>query len=170
MGGTYNGSGNVTPAAEYNFYVDPEAARVVMGAGFPLTLVDWNLCLRQAVFSPEVLRHIEQMDSPLARFFTAVNRKALEFCRRAGLEGSTHPDTLTCALAIDETLITRAAEYFVDVETQGELTRGYCSVVTPPHRLALEPMGMPDRPPNARVVEEVDEERFRDMFLRVLAR
>jgi purine nucleosidase len=168
MGGTNGGSGNVTPAAEYNFYVDPEAAKIVMNAGFPLTLVDWNLCLRQAVFSDDDLQHIEAMNTPLSRFFTAVNRKALEFCRRTGLAGSTHPDTLTCALAIDETLISEASEYFVDVETQGELTRGYCSVVTPPHRLALRAMGRPDEPPNARVVQQVDEERFKEMFFRIL--
>lgn len=168
MGGTNNGPGNVTPAAEYNFYVDPEAAKIVMGAGFPLTLVDWNLCLRQAVFSEADLRTIEKMDTPLSRFFTAVNRKALEFCRRTGLNGSTHPDTLTCALAIDESLITEASQYFVDVETRGELARGYCSVLTPPHCLAMDAMGIPDRPPNARVVEQVDAQRFKDMFFRVL--
>jgi purine nucleosidase len=158
----------VTPAAEYNFYVDPEAAKIVMSAGFPLTLVDWNLCLRQAIFSDDVLRSIEDMDTPLSRFFTAVNRKALDFCRRTGLNGSTHPDTLTCALAIDESLITQAAKYFVDVETQGELTRAYCSVETPPHRMAFQEMGYPVHPPNARIVEKVDEQRFEEMFLRVL--
>jgi inosine-uridine nucleoside N-ribohydrolase len=168
MGGTKDGQGNVTPAAEYNFYVDPEAAKIVMAAGFPLTLVDWNLCLRQAVFSDADLQQIEQMNTPLSRFFTTVNRKALEFCRRTGLTGSTHPDTLTCALAIDESLIVRSSEYFVDVETQGELTRGYSSVVTPPHRLAIGAMGNPDHPSNARVVERVDEARFKDMFFSVL--
>ena len=126
MGGTKDGQGNVTPAAEYNFYVDPEAAKIVMGAGFPLILVDWNLCLRQAVFSDEVLESIEKLDTPLSRYFAAVNRKAVEFCRRTGLAGSTHPDTLTCALAIDESLITESSEYFVDIETRGEMTRGYC--------------------------------------------
>jgi inosine-uridine nucleoside N-ribohydrolase len=40
MGG---GVGNITPAAEYNFYVDPEAARIVLNAGFPLTLFTWSL-------------------------------------------------------------------------------------------------------------------------------
>jgi purine nucleosidase len=168
MGGTRDGQGNVTPAAEYNFYVDPEAAKIVMGAGFPLTLVDWNLCLRQAVFSQDDLRRIEEMDTPLSRFFTSVNRKALEFCLRIGETGSTHPDTLTCALAIDESLIVRAGEYFVDVETQGELTRGYSSVAAWPHRVAFQEMGAPDNPPNARVVEQVDEERFKKMFFRVL--
>lgn len=168
MGGTSTGIGNVTPAAEYNFYVDPEAARIVLQAGFPLTLVDWNLCLRQGVFYDRDLERIERMDTPLSRFFLQVNRRALEFCRQTGLPGSTHPDTLTCALAIDESLITRSSYYFVDIETRGELTRGYCSVVTGPQRLSLDAMGVAARPPNVRLVEEVDEERFKEMFFRVL--
>lgn len=161
MGGTNNGIGNVTPAAEYNFYVDPEAARIVMGAGFPLTLVDWTLCLRSAVFGEAMLQRIGQTETPLARFFTQVNSKALEFCRNVGIPGSTHPDTLTCALAIDETLITSVSEYFVDVETQSEMTRGYSEV---------DVLGVRSKPANTRVVEEVDEERFRAMFLDVLLR
>lgn len=159
MGGTNNGIGNVTPAAEYNFYVDPEAAKAVLAAGFPVTLVDWNLCLRASVFDDAFLAKIEKLGTPLARFFTQVNRKALAFCHDVGIDGSTHPDTLTCALAIDPTLIERAGHYRVDVETQGELTRGYTSV---------DLLSSDDRPPNARVVEEVDVERFRSMFLRVL--
>lgn len=160
MGGTNNGIGNVTPAAEYNFYVDPEAARIVIRAGFPLTLVDWNLCLRYSVFGDRELGRIERMNTPLSRFFGQVNRRALAFCREVGIPGSTHPDTLTCALAIDETLITRASRYYVDVETQGELTRGYSSVDT---------IDALKQPPNARVVEEVDVDRFREMVFRVLA-
>lgn len=159
MGGTNNGVGNVTPAAEYNFYVDPEAAKIMVAAGFPVTLVDWNLCLRSSVFDDAMLQRIEDLGTPLATFFGQVNSKALEFCRTTGLSGSTHPDTLTCALAIDETLICRARDYFVDVDTQSEMTRGYSEV---------DVLGVRGRPVNARVVEEVDEERFREMFLRVL--
>lgn len=159
MGGTNNGIGNVTPAAEYNFYVDPEAAKAVLAAGFRVTLVDWNLCLRASVFDDQFLGEIGDLGTPLARYFTQVNRKALEFCHEVGIDGSTHPDTLTCALAIDPTLITRASSYHVGIETQGELTRGYTSV---------DLLGADHLPANARVVEEVDIQRFRSMFLRVL--
>ncbi|HLH70281.1 MAG TPA: nucleoside hydrolase [Candidatus Dormibacteraeota bacterium] len=159
MGGTNNGIGNVTPAAEYNFYVDPEAARIVLQAGFPLTLVDWDLTLRQGVLGDEDLSRIDRLGTPLSRFFGQVNRKALEFCRRSGLEGSTHPDALTCAIAVDERVITRSRCCFVDVETQGELTRGYCSV---------DWLGTSGRDPNVRVVEEVDRERFLAILIAAL--
>ena len=159
MGGTNNGIGNVTPAAEYNFYVDPEAARIVLAAGFDLTLVDWTLTLDQGVFSPQTLERIERLDTPWSRFFTAVNRSALDFCRRQGIVGSTHPDSMTCALAIEPGLALRSRRCFVDVETQGELTRGYCLV---------DRLGTTGRDPNTTLVDDIDQERFLAMMLRAL--
>ena len=52
MGG---GVGNITPAAEYNFYVDPEAAKIVLNAGFPLTLFTWSLTRTHGVFDDDRL-------------------------------------------------------------------------------------------------------------------
>ena len=51
MGGTDHGIGNVTPAAEFNFYVDPEAAKIVFNAGFPITLSTWTLTLKSGVIA-----------------------------------------------------------------------------------------------------------------------
>lgn len=160
MGGTNNGIGNITPAAEYNFYVDPEAAKIVLASGLAITLVDWNLCLRQAVFDAGELQEIAKLDTKLARFFQQVNRRALEFCRAQGLAGSTHPDALTCALAIDPGLVRKSRACFVDVETRGELTRGYACV---------DWLGVLGRQPNVRVVEEVDHGRFFEMMLQALS-
>jgi purine nucleosidase len=50
MGGTANALGNVTPAAEYNIWVDPEAARIVFHSGLPILMVGWELCRGAAAF------------------------------------------------------------------------------------------------------------------------
>ncbi|HWU80101.1 MAG TPA: nucleoside hydrolase [Caulobacter sp.] len=162
MGGTDNGVGNVTPAAEYNFYVDPEAAKIVVNAGFNLSIATWTLTLQDGLWSTAQLAELEALDTPKARFFTAVNRASLAFARETeGLDGSLHPDALTCAIALDETLILEAEDCVVDVETMGELTRGYLSVshaILPDIELA-DP-ALKRRPPNARVIKKIDRAGF----------
>ncbi len=165
MGGTNNGRGNMIPAAEFNFYVDPEAARAVFRAGFDIHVVTWNLTVQQARFSREMLQRIDVLGTPLSRFFAAVNRTSLEYNERAGIAGSTHPDSLTTTLLLHPELICRQARYFIDVETQGELTRGY-SVFD----WGLpDPWGGPARAPNATVIEEIDSAGFYEAMVRLLS-
>ena len=162
MGGTDNGVGNVTPAAEYNLYVDPEAARLVINAGFNLSIVTWTETLRDGLLDLDQLQALDALDTPRARFFTQVNRASLAFAQETEhLDGSLHPDALTCAVALDESLILESEMAVVDVETQGELTRGYLSVshnILPDIELA-DP-ALKRRPPNARVIKAIDRQGF----------
>ncbi|WP_425996045.1 nucleoside hydrolase [Caulobacter sp. DWR1-3-2b1] len=162
MGGTDNGVGNVTPAAEYNFYVDPEAAKIVINAGFNLSIVTWTETLRDGLLDVLQLAELEALETPRASFFTDVNRASLAFAQETeGLNGSLHPDALTCAVALDESLILEADHAVVDVETLGELTRGYLSVshaILPDIEIA-DP-ALKRRPPNARVIKKIDQAGF----------
>lgn len=162
MGGTDNGVGNVTPAAEYNFYVDPEAAKIVVNAGFQLSIVTWTETLRDGLLDLDQLSQLEALGAPRARFFTDVNRASLAFAQETeGLNGSLHPDALTCAVALDESLILESEQAVADVETLGELTRGYLSVshnILPDIELA-DP-ALKRRPPNARVIKKIDQAGF----------
>jgi purine nucleosidase len=157
MGG---GVGNITAAAEYNFYVDPEAAKIVLNAGFALTLFTWSLTRTHGVFDDGKLATIAALGTPLADFFGRVNRKAREFDDKVNhLGGSTHPDSMVCAAIAEPTLVLASEEAVVDVETAGELTRGWNLIDT---------LGRVGREPNATVVTDYDTEGFFELLLEVL--
>src|SRR5271154_5014935 len=64
MGGAPCCEGNVTPAAEYNIWCDPEAARIVMRSGLPVELVGWHLCRGEAVLNPSDIQHVLSFGTP----------------------------------------------------------------------------------------------------------
>lgn len=152
MGGSNNGRGNITAAAEYNFYVDPEAARTVFEAGFgDVVVVPWApLTLRDAVFTKDRIAELVAVGTPLARYVERMCRATVAFDESVGIPGSTHPDSLTAAVLLHPELITAEAPYAVDIETASELTRGYSAMSWGVHGLA----------PNARVIESVDGDAF----------
>jgi purine nucleosidase len=160
MGGAVNTIGNDTPSAEYNFWVDPDAATVVVDE-LDVTLVDWGLCRRQGTFYAETLDRIGEMDTPYADFFTTVTQHVREFSReQSGEDATTQPDSLTLACAVFPELVTETGTHYVDVDEREGMTRGYSLV---------DELDVTDEEPNARIVESVDEEAFERLFLDTMA-
>ena len=125
MGGAPCCEGNVTPAAEYNIWVDPEAARIVMLSGLPVELVGWQTSRGDAVLNEADIARIVGFNNPIASFAVECNSRAREaYKEQTGEDGISLPDPVAMSIALDPTIGTQWSEHYVDVEVQSELTRG----------------------------------------------
>lgn len=152
MGGA-TGEGNVTPAAEFNAFVDPEAAAAVFGAGIPLTMIGLDVTHR-ALFTRA---HAERLRGAgrAGRFVAELSDFFQRFHERSyGFDGSPIHDALAVAQVIDPTLVT-TRHVNVEVETESRLCDG---------RTVVDLRGVTGRPPNAHVGVDVDAERFLELL------
>jgi purine nucleosidase len=125
MGGAPCCEGNVTPAAEYNIWVDPEAARIVARSGLPIELVGWHLCRGEAALDPADIEHVLNFGTPLARFAIECNSTAMAaFKVQTGEIGICLPDPVAMSIALDPSICTSAGEHYLEIETASDLTRG----------------------------------------------
>lgn len=125
MGGAACTVGNVTPAAEYNIWCDPEAARIVFHSGLPIEMVGWELCRGAATLSPDEMEEIHNFGNPIAEFAIDCNRVAYASCvKQSGEDGLGLPDPVAMAVALEPSICTRKSKHAVEIETQSELTRG----------------------------------------------
>jgi len=125
MGGAPCCEGNVTPAAEYNIWVDPEAAQMVVRSGLPVDLVGWHLSRGGAVLNDRDIAAVEALKTSLAHFAIECNSHARSAYKvQTGEDGISLPDPVAMCLAIDPSVGTSWSEHYLDVEVQSELTRG----------------------------------------------
>ena len=157
MGGAI-AEGNMTPAAEFNIWADPEAAQRVFHAGVPVTMIGLDVT-HKALLTP-----------PLAERFRAAGRvgtfvaELLEFFkqyhqRTYGWDGAPIHDAVALAHAFRPDLV-RTEHLNVEVETESELCRG---------RTVVDLWRRTDRPPNAHVGVDIDAEPFFELLLERIA-
>ena len=158
MGGSYTG-GNVTAAAEFNVYVDPEAAAIVFGAPWPLTMIGLEVT-RLAAAGETIFERIESLDSPVSRAVVGMLRfYQAQHLRETGV--SDPPVHDPCAVAcVARPELVPCREAYVEVELAGRLTTGM--TVTDFRRRAGVPF-------DAKVGTGLHLDGFWDLFIDSLA-
>jgi inosine-uridine nucleoside N-ribohydrolase len=155
MGGAI-AEGNVTPAAEFNIWADPEAAQRVFTSGLDITMVGLDVT-HKALVNPDQLRgsgRIGEVVAELLEFYGGFHRSVY------GWDGSPIHDAVAVAHVIDPALL-EVERLNVRIDTESELCRGR-TVVDVWRRTGLEP--------TANVAVGIDPERFVDLLQQRLAR
>ena len=172
MGGSLSG-GNITPAAEFNFYVDPEAARIVFDSNVPILMVGLDVTHKVLLHESQV-KILEAAQNPVSQAAAKIMRATMARIKPTNDETvvAMH-DPLTIASLIDPSLIT-AKDYYVQIETTGEMTAGmsvgyYRSPVrrSPPMDIGDNsgPIPTEEYKPNCKVAVGVDPDKFFNLLL-----
>jgi purine nucleosidase len=160
MGGAYFEVGNITPAAEFNIYVDPEAADIVFRSGVEITQMPLDVTHRALVTRPR-LESFRQIGNKTGAF----TAEMLDFFERFDVEkygsegGPLHDPTTIAWLLAPELFSGRFVN--VEIETGSELTRGMS---------VADWWGVTDRAPNVTFIGDVDADGFFALLVDRLAR
>jgi pyrimidine-specific ribonucleoside hydrolase len=159
MGGAM-GEGNTTASAEFNIWVDPEAAAVVFEAGVPLTMIGLDVTHQALVTLAETERFVALGNRTGAILADLLRYFARFHARRYGWDGAPIHDAVAVAHVLGLGLL-ETSSYRVDIETVSELTRG---------RTVVDRFGLTGLPPNASVGLSIDRARFVDLLVEAVGR
>jgi purine nucleosidase len=180
MGGALRADGNTTSLAEFNFFVDPHAAHIVLTSGLPITLLPWDIT-REVMLTQADIDRLLEVESPISRFVADATRFYIEFHQACfGYAGCSINDPAALALAFMPELA-RTEPMHVAVEYASELTAGKTVIGFVGDRLrepdAHDMLGfdntawparwgrMVRHPPNVRAVVAFDTARFIALFV-----
>lgn len=159
MGGAATRPGNITPTAEANIYNDPEAARIVFNSGFQITMAGLDVTHKAAV-SSDYIDALRDLGNAAGRFLHDTCQEYLKMYLRWGEDGLVMHD-VHAVMVLLRPDIYQFRRVYMDVETEGELTRG---ATIPDWRGQWE-----GKSPQTTLLLEVDADEFRREFITRIA-
>ncbi|TRZ71398.1 MAG: nucleoside hydrolase [Actinobacteria bacterium] len=160
MGAVADHIGNVTPVAEFNMWVDPEAVEVVLHSGMNLEFVGWDISRKFAVITQAESTMLRAMNTPLATFTIDIQRVLEKFCENeTHLAGFDLPDPIAIAYAINAGVADEVREMHLVVETHSPTTEGM---------VVMDTLGVLHQSPNALVVTSARHDVFMSMLMDAL--
>ena len=160
MGGSFSEGGNVTPSAEFNIYVDPEAAARVLDCGAPITMIPLD-CTHQALTTPARLDKLRSIGTPLFEaFYHLLKFNKIFDEQKYGTEGGPLHDATVVAYLLAPHLFSGRTVH-VAVECASELTLGMTVV---------DWWSVTGKPANVQVLRDIDAERYFNLVIDRLAR
>ena len=156
MGGTSDGTGNVSSAAEYNIWVDPEGAKIVFNSGLQITMVGWDNSYKYAMLKEKEIERFKSLNTKFSDFCIDIQKTLIELTHSwYGFYGFDLPDPITMAVAIDNSVILESQQLHVIVDTRDGITRGQTIVDFYDNEKGNQ---------NVRVVTKSDNEKFLNML------
>ena len=155
MGGAIQDSGNMTPLAEFNIYVDPHAAHIVFHSSIPITLIPLDVT-QKCLLKQEHIERLLKINSPISRFISDAVHVYLKASYAKGFEGSAMHDPLTLAMILAPELLT-LKEYYVDVDISGGISMG---------KTFADIYNITKKPANMKVAMNVRSDEFIELFVR----
>jgi purine nucleosidase len=154
MGGAFDVPGNTTPLAEFNIYVDPHAAYIVLHSGMPLTLLPWDVTSR-VLLTQEHVDELLAVPSPVSTLIADATSFYIDFHRQYfGYAGCSINDPCAVAMVFQPELATYES-VFVDVEIESEKSMG---------KTMADVSNVWKRSPNVRLVRDFDADSFLRLF------
>ncbi|CDL86863.1 nucleoside hydrolase [Xenorhabdus cabanillasii] len=160
MGGSGLTPGNITPLSEFNFYVDAEAANIVIQSGLPLTVTGWEIGMGEAFINQDDIMRLNEL-SNLGRFTVRCNKVLMEFnAGRTNRVGFDLPDPTTMAVALYPDIIDEYLDAYTWVEYKSETSYGH---------YVIDSTKLTGKAPNARVVTKIKNGMFKRKLFELLS-
>jgi purine nucleosidase len=160
MGASGLDQGNANPAAEFNVYVDPEAAKIIMHSGMNMLWVTWDICRGDPAITPTDIAYLKGLHSPIADFCIACTACLRDYEQKKYKDEAYGViDSIIMMGVIYPEIFTGICPAYCDVETKEGLTYGYVSI---------DKHGQTHKEANALICQKVHAQKYKEYLFNLL--